>query len=114
MQLEHLTDEDWGTVRRNFERLRGTLDAGGTVASIRFGVDTATWAANRYSAEATVTHGLGRAPVAVFVTGATDQGTSLVAYQAFAYTDTTFKVRGDFTNGAAPSGNSSFAWIAIG
>lgn len=76
------------------------------------GTGTATWAGNRYSAEMTVTHGLGWTPTRVWVTGSTDQGTAVIAYQAFSYGATTFKVRGDFTNGSAPTGSSTFVWLA--
>jgi hypothetical protein len=100
-------------------QLQGTL--GGLAGlTISVGVGTATWTAARVSAEETVTHdlagpdGTARTPLYVFVCGSTDQGAKVVAYHAFSYTATTFKTRGDFTDGTAPTGDSDFVWIAVG
>lgn len=76
------------------------------------GTDIATWAGSRSSNERTVTHNLGWTPSRVWVTGNADQGTHVIAFQAYSFTSTTFKVRGDFTDGTAPAGPSPFAWLA--
>jgi hypothetical protein len=113
ISLEPLADGS--PADRNFQALaRLVLDTGGVTASVRWGIAAATFTASRVSADKTVTHGLGRTPIAVFVTGATDQAAHVVAFHAHSYTSTTFKARGDFTDGTAPTGNSNFAWVVIG
>lgn len=94
--------------------MRLVLDTGGISAGIRWGIDAWTFAAARVSAAKVTSHGLGKAPLYVFVCGATDQGAHVVAGDAFTYTQTTFTSRGDFTDGFAPTGTSNFVWLAIG
>lgn len=122
--LELLVPDDWQVVRRNFERLERLFSLvskdsdgfGFTVAgvSVRFGTATATWTASATSAAKTINHGLGHSPLAVLVSGATFQGSHIAAFDAYTYTTTQFTTHGQFVDGTSITGNSDFAWVAIG
>jgi hypothetical protein len=110
--LEPLAD---GTVAdRNFQKLMSlVLDTGGVTAGVRFGVDSMAWTASRDSGPKTITHGLGRTPLVVFVTNGDTDGSyaGIAAYTAIPGA-TTFDVYGR-TDGSITETKTIF-WIAIG
>lgn len=125
--FDFIEDGNWDRLRENFEILRLLLPAlvegnadsdafGFTVAgiSVRFGTATATWTASATSAAKTINHGLGHSPLAVLVSGATFQGSHIAAFDAYTYTTTQFTTHGQFVDGTSITGNSDFAWVAIG
>jgi hypothetical protein len=113
IQLEHLQPGDWDTARRNFERLRDTLDTGGTAARIRWGIQPMTFSAATLSAAETVTHGLGRTPALVLMTAKDAPASNkIMTLYTTIYSDTTFACQG--TIDAAHTGDLDACWVAIG
>lgn len=107
--LEQLAD---GSVSdRNFQRLMSlVLDTGGRSVGIRFGTGTATWTAAVSSAAVTIPHGLGRTPVAVFLS----TRNPLVGYAASSIGATSFVATGFETANLAITTTNTFDWLVIG
>lgn len=115
--LEHIAPNDWSGVQRLVEALGNlVLDTGGRSLGIRAGVVAVTFpGAGSISNLATVTHGLGRTPLAVVVTAdGTAQGTVITA-DVRSIGATTFVVAAEFNNLFVPGGGGlNVYWIAIG
>ncbi len=115
MQLEHLQAGDWDTVRRNFERLRDSLDTGGRSLSMRSGADTTTFpGGSSFSNTKSVTHGLGKAPTSVLIT---PFGSVWVTFNLLSIDDTQFTVQfqsNDTSFSPAAATGQSFSWEVKG
>ena len=113
INLETLADNS--KADRNFRKLAQlVLDTGGQDVGVRFGTGTATWpGGSQFTNTVTITHGLGRTPIAVVCTCITG-GAAIGAYQAFGYTSTTFAVKAQAVDGGTTAGSQTFAWVAIG
>jgi hypothetical protein len=120
----HLPDPDIQTgpwekvkdgVQRNLDALaQAVIDSGEQSAGIRAGQVALTWAAALNSGVATVTHGLGRVPVAVTATvkdpsGGTGQ---IPQPSPFNFTTTTFQIYAEVR--VAFTGTQTITWIAYG
>lgn len=107
--LEHLAD---GSVSdRNFQALmRLVLDTGGQSVGARFGSNAVTFTASATSNTVGVTHGLGRLPVACFVSVGTANNLR-VGWSSLSSTG--FNVTGHSAIGAV-SGDLTFSWLVIG
>lgn len=112
---------DYGPVQRNFDKLNtSVLDTGGQDIATRIGdgTDLVTFpGGSSKSGTTVVSHGLGVVPVFVAaVPNQTQGGTDTLAFETFTYTDTTFSVRGQFTQGLVPAlgSTATFGWKAEG
>lgn len=109
---DYVPNDDWDSVRRNFERLFQMFDTGGESVGVRFGLGTDAWPGGAdTSTGVTITHGLGREPVAVFT-----QSTTLVAHcRPTAVDSTGFTATHKTIDGSSPgAGNANFYWMAVG
>lgn len=100
-------------VQENFEALAGAvIGTGGSQPEVRYGTSTCTWTASNTSAQQTVVHGMGKAPVTVIVS-------SRNLFASYAVnggniTSTGFGVFGFDTRGTAQTQTLTFDWVAIG
>lgn len=119
MQLPAVPPEEWSDITLNFEQLQTSLTTPGATLpflqllsaqqlALAFGTGTLTFTASDTSAVLTVTHGLGRAPKAVFAMSTA----FLMWFVVTSPTTTTFQIQGQVK--AAGTGTSGFYWIAIG
>lgn len=98
--------------QQKFDRIaQALIGTGGKSVELRFGADVATFTASTGSGIVTVTHGLGRAPVAVFALADTN-AVNVFAQKNGAATTTT--VPFSLTSLTAHTGNVTFYWFAIG
>lgn len=113
--FEKVREGAWTTVQRNFDKLVATLiDTGGQSVGIRFGTDTLSFSAAAASATKTITHGLGKTPVAVFAMS--DLSTEYIVINSIAasFTDTQFQVKAQTASGSSITQTPRFYWLAIG
>lgn len=115
--LEDRLQENFDKLAQQFPVAGGNLSndvlrlaVTGTSRKVAFGSVSLTWTAAVSSAQATVTHGLGGAPVAVIATG--DSGLALGFYViASSVGATTFDLQGVTT--AAVSQTHTAYWLAV-
>lgn len=79
---------------------------------VKAGTDTVTFTAATNSAVKTISHGLGRTPLAVAVTGHEAPGSGGKWYDTSGWDTDSFDVIGWF--GSAISGTFTFTWVAVG
>jgi hypothetical protein len=82
--------------------------------TIRVGTDTMTWTASTDAGPKTIAHGLGRAPVVVFVTNGDTVGSypGIAAFTVLNVSATTFDTYG--RTAGAITGTKAIFWLAIG
>jgi hypothetical protein len=115
--LEFVSDP---TIRRNFEKLLGTLiDTGGKTLHLRFGKSTVLASSSADYTDATnIAHGMGSTPVVVIATtwqgGNTPSG--ILVWGIKALDATNFQIQGKAADGTllGPSGSYQVLWLAIG
>jgi hypothetical protein len=119
ISLENILGRGEAAIQRNFDKLaRLVIDTGGRSIGIRFGSGTFTWpGASAFSNVATVPHGLGRAPGAVFITGSSNAGLNAFPdFSVFSFGATTFAAQAGTVDAQNPlnTATTNFYWIAIG
>lgn len=108
MTLRLLPVDD-NTLQFNFDKIaHGVLETGTRQMSLRCGVDTFAYTAGTSSAVVTVTHGLGKTPLVVFLQ--TDTGESM--NRTLNVGAVTFQAQGVRT--AVTTASYTFFWLAIG
>lgn len=81
---------------------------------IKVGKSTLVFTASSTSAQVTVTHGLGKAPLAVFATCATPVGGRFTIQESAAASNTQAFFTGFQTQGTNVSASQDFYWLAVG
>jgi hypothetical protein len=111
--------KDAKSIQKNFDYLAGILTnlMGGSGAGnvgIRFGTSTMAWAASTDSGPKTITHGLGKTPVVVFVTNGDTVGSypGIAAFTVLSVNSTTFDTYG--RTAGAITGTKAIFWVALG
>jgi hypothetical protein len=112
-RLPHLFIEDH-QVHQNFEKLaRAMIDTGDQLVGIRFGSGQITYPGGSAVSDAgLVSHGLGKAPVAMFC-----QSQGVHHYvRPITPTSTTFTAQGRTLDGTSPAAATTvdFYWLVIG
>jgi hypothetical protein len=109
IHLENLAD---GSISdRNFQKLKALVpDSGGQTAGFRFGVVVVTFTASATSSVETVTHGLGKLPVAIVLSSETtsDLRATYSAVDAAEFDVKAFSGIGSIT------GPLTVSWLVIG
>jgi hypothetical protein len=85
----------------------------GGVGIYSFGSGTVTFTASASSAVVSPNHGLGRAPVAVLLTGDGSGAADCLMESMGGFTTTKFDCRGRDAAGVARTGTSTFYWLAL-
>jgi len=120
LPLEYVADDDWAAVNRIVNKLRdvSVIDTGAERVAIRFGSGTGSWAGGSPRASNTsVTHGLGRTPVAVYVSLKSAPVSSwFPVLAAFSPTSTAFTVSAVTSDGSSPAAATAYGyyWLAVG
>ena len=90
------------------------LAAAGTARRVNWGSGTVSWSAGSITAQLSVPHGLGVAPVVIQTTAAQPAQVVCTIQESAAADATNFYVKGFQSQGATITNTQTFYWVAIG